>query len=127
MSKITFIKNHKKQILIWIVILIAIILALRSGIDEKIVVFVTLVLGVFTQIFAGLGALIALVPFVGPLIIKVLTIPIFWILNAMGYVVSGVAIKKGYAQELAKSRIVTLGLLIGIIIGYIIGHIVPLR
>ncbi|MBL7013158.1 MAG: hypothetical protein ISR83_01940 [Candidatus Marinimicrobia bacterium] len=127
MSKITSIKNHKKQILIWIVILIAIILALRSGIDEKIVVFVTLVLGVFTQIFAGLGALIALVPFVGPLIIKVLTIPIFWILNAMGYVVSGVAIKKGYAQELAKSRIVTLGLLIGIIIGYIIGHIVPLR
>jgi len=127
MSKITSIKNHKKQILIWIVILIAIILALRSGIDEKIVVFVTLVLGVFTQIFAGLGALIALVPFVGPLFIKVLTIPIFWILNAMGYVVSGVAIKKGYAQELAKSRIVTLGLLIGIIIGYIIGHIVPLR
>ncbi len=111
----------------WIVILIAIVVALRSGIDEKIVVFVTLVLGVFTQIFAGLGALIALVPFVGPLIIKVLTIPIFWVLNAMGYVVSGVAIKKGYAQELAKSRIVTLGLLIGIIIGYIIGHIVPLR
>jgi len=127
MSKISSIKNHKKQILIWIIILIAIVLALRSGIDEKIVVFVTLVLGVFTQIFAGLGALIALVPFVGPLIIKILTIPIFWVLNAMGYVVSGVAIKKGYAQELAKSRIVTLGLLIGIIIGYIIGHIVPLR
>ncbi len=127
MSKISSIKNHKRQILIWIIILIAIVLALRSGIDEKIVVFVTLVLGVFTQIFAGLGALIALVPFVGPLIIKILTIPIFWVLNAMGYVVSGVAIKKGYAQELAKSRIVTLGLLIGIIIGYIIGHIVPLR
>ncbi|MBT3589892.1 MAG: hypothetical protein HOK52_05100 [Candidatus Marinimicrobia bacterium] len=127
MSKISSIKNYKKQILMWIVILIAIVVALRSGIDEKIVVFVTLVLGVFTQIFAGLGALIALVPFVGPLIIKVLTIPIFWVLNAMGYVVSGVAIKKGYAQELAKSRIVTLGLLIGIIIGYIIGHIVPLR
>ena len=127
MSKISSIKNHKRQILIWIIILIAIVLALRSGIDEKIVVFVTLVLGVFTQIFAGLGALIALVPFVGPLIIKILTIPIFWVLNAMGYVVSGVAIKKGYAQELAKSRIVTLGLLIGIIIRYIIGHIVPLR
>jgi uncharacterized membrane-anchored protein YhcB (DUF1043 family) len=41
--------------------------------------------------------------------------------------VSGVAIKKGYATELAKSRVVTLGLLIGIIIGYIIGHIVPIR
>jgi len=28
---------------------------------------------------------------------------------------------------LAKSRVVTLGLLIGIIIGYIIGHVVPIR
>lgn len=106
---------------------IAIGLALRAGIDQKIVVFVTLVLGVFTQLFAGLGALIALIPFIGPLIIKILTIPIFWVLNAMGYVISGVAIKKGYALELAKSRIVTLGLLIGIIIGYILGHIIPLR
>jgi hypothetical protein len=45
----------------------------------------------------------------------------------MGYVISGVAIKKGYAVELAKSRIVTLGLLMGIIIGYILGHLFPLR
>lgn len=127
MSNLSSIKNHKKQIAIWILILITIILALQAGIDEKIVVFVTLVLGIFTQIFAGLGLLIGMIPFIGPLIIKVLTIPIFWVLNAMGYVISGVAIKKGYAQELAKSRIVTLGLLIGIIIGYIIGHIVPLR
>ncbi|MBT3299673.1 MAG: hypothetical protein HN462_00200 [Candidatus Marinimicrobia bacterium] len=127
MSVSPTIKNHKTKILIWVLVCIAIGLALRAGIDQKIVVFVTLVLGVFTQLFAGLGALIALIPFIGPLIIKILTIPIFWVLNAMGYVISGVAIKKGYALELAKSRIVTLGLLIGIIIGYILGHIIPLR
>ena len=68
-----------------------------------------------------------MIPLIGPLIIKAISIPVFWFLNAMGYVVSGVAIKKGYATELAKSRIVTLGLLIGIIIGYILGHLIPLR
>ena len=84
-------------------------------------------ISIFTQLFVGLGALVGMIPFIGPLIIKVISIPVFWLLNAMGYVVSGVAIKKGYATELAKSRIVTLSLLIGIIIGYILGHLVPLR
>ena len=101
--------------------------ALYFGIDKKIVLFITIVMGVFTQLFTGLGALVGMIPWVGPLIIKVVSIPVFWVLNAMGYVVSGVAIKKGYATELAKSRIVTLSLLIGVILGYILGHLIPLR
>jgi hypothetical protein len=100
---------------------------LYYGIDKKIILFLTFVISIFTQIFVGLGALIGMIPLIGPLIIKAISIPVFWFLNAMGYVVSGVAIKKGYATELAKSRIVTLGLLIGIIIGYILGHLIPLR
>ena len=101
--------------------------ALYFGIDKKFVLFITIVMGVFTQLFTGLGALVGMIPWVGPLIIKVVSIPVFWVLNAMGYVVSGVAIKKGYATELAKSRIVTLSLLIGVILGYILGHLIPLR
>ena len=99
----------------------------NHGIDKKIVVFVTFVISIFTQMFVGLGALIGMIPIVGPIIIKIVSIPVFWFFNAMGYVVSGIAIKKGYATELAKSRIVTLGLLIGIIIGYILGHMIPLK
>jgi len=127
MSKPSFIKVYRKQILGWIFTIAAICLALYYGIDKKIILFATFVVSIFTQIFVGLGALISMIPFVGPLIIKVISIPVFWFLNAMGYVVSGVAIKKGYATELAKSRIVTLALLIGIIIGYILGHLIPLR
>jgi len=40
--------------------------------------------------------------------------------------VSGLAIKKGYATELAKGRILTLALLVGMIIGYILGNLIPL-
>ena len=105
----------------------AIIYGPKYGINQRIVVLVTLVLGIFTQIFSGITSLIALIPFFGPFIIKVISIPIFYILNAVGWVVSGVAIKKGYANELSKSRTVTLALLIGIIIGYILGNIFPLE
>lgn len=106
------------------VILIA---ALYLGIDKKLLVFTTFLLTIFTEIFVGLSALIAAIPIVGPLIVKVVSIPIFWVLNALGTLVSGLAIKKGYTTKLAKGRIITLALLIGIIIGYIIGHLIPLK
>jgi|TARA_B100001250_G_C19300671_1_gene571759 hypothetical protein len=127
MNKLLFIKIYKKQFIGWIFALTIIGLSLFYGIDKKIILFATFTISIFTQIFAGIGVLVGMIPFVGPLIINVISIPVFWVLNAMGYVVSGVAIKKGYATELAKSRIVTLALLIGIIVGYILGHIIPLR
>ena len=127
MSKTVFFRNYKKHFIIWLLIAIFIAVALKLGIDEKIIVFVTLILGVFTQLFAGLGALIAMIPFIGPLIIKVLAIPFFWLLNGLGYFVSIIAIKKGYSGEFMKSRVLTLALLVGIVVGYVIGHIIPLR
>ena len=108
-------------------IILVIVTALKLGIDEKVVLFGTVVIGVFTQAFAGLAALIAAVPLIGPLIVKVFAIPFFWLLNALGYFVGAVAIKKGYRTEFTKSRVLTLALLTGIIIGYIIGHLVPMR
>ena len=122
-----FFKQRWKHILAWALILVIIIIALKMEVDGKIVVFVTLILGFFTQIFAGFGALIAMVPWIGPFIIKVFTIPFFWLLNAMGYFVSIIAIKKGYSKQLTRSRVLTVALLFGIIIGYVLGHIIPLR
>lgn len=120
-------KEYRSHIFLWVLILAVIILALKMGIDEKIVVFTTLVLGLFTQVFAGLGAIIAAIPLVGPFILKVLTIPFFWLLNGLGYLVGALAIKRGYGTEFTKSRLLTLALLTGIVIGYILGHLLPLR
>jgi hypothetical protein len=106
---------------------VAVAVALQYGVDEKIVVFSTLVLGIFTQVFAGFGALIAMIPIIGPILIKVVTIPFFWMINALGHGVSIVAIKKGYTNELVKSRVLTIALLIGIVLGYIMGNLIPLQ
>ena len=131
MNKITLISKLKWKILVWIILVMALSLAFfygkQYGINQRIIILVTLALGTFTQIFSGITSLIALIPFFGPFILKVISIPIFYILNAMGWVVSAVAIKKGYVNELSKSRTITLALLVGIIIGYILGNIIPLN
>ena len=126
-KKISFFKNYKFHILLWIFIGVSVVVALQYGVDEKIVVFTTLILGIFTQVFAGLGALIPMIPIIGPILIKIITIPFFWMINALGHGVSIVAIKKGYTNELVKSRIITIALLVGIVMGYIMGNLIPLQ
>ena len=131
MNKITLVSKLKWKILVWIILVMSLSLAFfygkQYGINQRIIILVTLALGTFTQIFSGITSLIALIPFFGPFILKVISIPIFYILNAMGWVVSAVAIKKGYVNELSKSRTITIALLVGIIIGYILGNIIPLN
>jgi len=127
MNTITILLSYRKKIVIWMIAGCLIFAASYYGIDKKLIVFTAFIIGVFTEIFAGIGILVAAIPVVGPMIIKIVSIPIFWILNALGTLVSGIAIKKGYATELAKGRIMTLALLIGMIIGYIIGNLIPLQ
>ena len=127
MNKITILLSYRKKIVVWMIAGCLIFAASYYGIDKKLIVFTAFIVGVFTEIFAGIGILVAAIPVVGPMIIKIVSIPIFWILNALGTLVSGIAIKKGYATELAKGRIMTLALLIGMIIGYIIGNLIPLQ
>ena len=126
MNKQLIVRSYQKNILLCLLVITAIGVALYYGIDKKIIVFAAFIIGVFTELFVGIVALIAAIPLIGPMIIKVVSIPVFWVLNALGTLVSGIAIKKGYATELAKGRIMTLALLIGMIIGYIIGNLLPL-
>ena len=131
MKNLKIISNLKWKIILWILLFTIIYLAFshgkQYGINERIIILATLVLGVFTQIFTGITSLIAIIPFFGPFILKVISIPIFYFLNALGWIVSAIAIKKGYVNELSRSRTVTFALLVGIIIGYILGNIIPLN
>ena len=95
--------------------------------DIRAITIITLLLGYLTNIYTGLIALISLIPIIGPLIVKVITIPFFWIINSMGYFTSAYAIKKGYGRDMLSHRMITLSLLIGIIVGYVLGHLIPVR
>jgi len=108
-----------------VLIAASVVVMLHFGVDKKAVAIMTLVIGFITNAFAGAAALIGMVPIIGPLIIKVLSIPFFWLLNGMGYFTSAYAIKKGYGKDVMTHRLIVITLLIGIVLGYILGHLIP--
>jgi len=113
----------RKIIISWIILISLLELGLHFHLDAKIIGIVLVVVGFFTQAFSGLLAIIGFIPFIGPLIVKVLTLPIFWIINGIGYLASIVAIKKGHGMEVITYRILTIVFLIGIIFGYVLGRL----
>ena len=106
---------------------IAVYLMLAYKLDIRAITIVALLLGYVTNVFIGLTTLVGLIPLIGPLLVKVFTIPFLWLLNGMGYFTSAYAIKKGYGRDIVSHRLITIVLLTGIVLGYILGHLIPVR
>ena len=106
---------------------IAVYLMLAYKLDIRAITILTLLLAYVTNVFIGLTTLVGLIPLIGPLLVKVFTIPFFWLLNGMGYFTSAYAIKKGYGRDIVSHRLITIVLLTGIVLGYILGHLIPVR
>ena len=121
------IKYNQKTIFTLFGIGVIIYLMLIFKLDMRAITIITLLLGFITNVFFGLTSLIGLVPVIGPLIVKIFTIPFFWLLNGMGYFTSAYAIKKGYGRDIMSHRLITITLLTGIVLGYILGHLIPVR
>ena len=65
-----------------------------------------------------------MVPIVGPVVVKVLAWPFIWLLNAVGYLIAMLAIRRGYSKDVLTCRGLTIALIVGIVIGYVIGKFV---
>lgn len=114
---------YLRVVILWLTIVVIVIVGVELGVDEKVIGIAVAVFGVATHAFTSLLALIALVPFLGPLLVKVLTLPFFWILNGIGYCLSILAIRRGYAKEVVNYRVLTFAFLLGILVGYVLGKI----
>ena len=117
-------KNWKIMLPVWLALAGLVWLGLYLDIDNRVIAGGVVVLGVLSNAFAWLVGIVALVPIVGPLIVKVLSIGFIWLLNAIGYLVALVAIRRGYSKDVLTYRGLTVALIIGIVIGYVIGHLV---
>ena len=115
--------SWKIMLPVWALLLALVWLGLHYGLDQRAVAGGAVLFGLLSSAFAWLVGVIGLVPLVGPLIVKVLAIPVIWLLNALGYLVSFVAIRRGYSQDVLTYRGLTVALIVGIIIGYILGHL----
>lgn len=115
--------SWKVMLPLWAALLGIGLLGLRYGVDQRAVAGGVLLLGFLSSALAWLVGVISLVPLVGPLIVKVLAIPVIWVLNALGYLVSYIAIHRGYSQDVLTYRGLTVALIVGIVIGYILGKL----
>jgi len=108
---------------IWIIIFAIFYIGIESKLDSRLLAAGIILFGLLTSAFSWLLGLISILPLVGSPIVKVLGLPIVWLLNALGYVVSFVAIRRGYSQDVMTYRGLTVALIIGIIIGYVLGRL----
>jgi len=119
-----FFRAFRKTIIIWVVLSIFVAVGIYFGVPKKIIGGGIITVGWITGAFAGLMTMIGLLPIVGPILVSVLSLPVIWLLNGLGYFVSIVAIKKGYSKEVVNSRILTVVLIVGIVIGYLLSKFV---
>jgi hypothetical protein len=119
-----FVRNYQIAIAAWVIILMVIQFGLYYDIDRSIVALVALMVGLLGEAFAALITWIAVIPIVGPLAAKALSLPFLWILNGIGYLATIVAIKRGYPREVLNYRVLTITLLVGITIGYVVGKLI---
>lgn len=120
----TFFRAYWKIISGFLLIMLLVYLGFLLGIDRKVVAFVVVIIGLITQLFAEMLALLAFIPVLGPVIVKVVSLPFIFLINALGYMVTFFAFRKGYKVEVAKSKLFTTAMLIGVVIGYIIGKLI---
>ncbi len=99
-------------------------LGFNYNVDKRAVAGGVVLVGLVSNAFAWLLALLGAIPLIGPLLVKILAIPVIWLINAVGYLISYIAIRRGYSKDVLTYRGLTFALIIGIIIGYILGKLV---
>ncbi|HED09245.1 MAG TPA: hypothetical protein ENJ10_01020 [Caldithrix abyssi] len=119
-----FFQAFWKTILTWVILVTFVVVAIHYNVDKSVIGGFVVIFGIISQAFIGLINIIGLVPLVGPIVAKVLALPLFWLINALGYFVSIIAIKRGYSKDVVNYRILTVVLLVGIVIGFILGKII---
>lgn len=117
-------RNAKVMLPLWIVIGFLAALGIHYQVDGRVIAGSVLLVGVLSNAFAWLAGLVMLVPVIGPLIVKVLSIGFIWLLNAIGYLVAYVAIRRGYSKDVLTYRGLTVALIVGIVIGYVLAQFI---
>ena len=115
-------RNAKVMLPLWIVIGVLVALGIHYEVNARVIAGSVLLVGVLSNAFAWLAGLVMLVPVIGPVIVKVLSIGFIWLLNAIGYLVAFVAIRRGYSKDVLTYRGLTIALIVGIVIGYILAQ-----
>ena len=116
-------RNWRVMLPVWCAIGGLVWLGLHFNVDRSVIAGTVVAVGLISNAFAWLLGIITLVPLIGPIIVKVLSIGFIWLLNAVGYLVAYVAIRRGYSKDVLTYRGLTIATIIGIVIGFVLGKL----
>lgn len=115
-------------VVFWMVLLFIVFAGYALGLDRQAVAAAAIIWGLASQIFAVAlsfaAGLLGGIPVLGPVIVKVITIPLVLLINGLAFLASLVGIKIGHKRRVFESRVAATILMIGILIGYILGKLI---
>ncbi|MBA7560607.1 hypothetical protein ES695_08200 [Candidatus Atribacteria bacterium 1244-E10-H5-B2] len=117
------------EIAVTILIMISIFYGLTYfGVDKILSTAIVALLGILMevarQVFSQVIFIIQSIPYIGPIIAKVIVWPFFITINAVAYLVTLTFIRVKGVKEVANAKLLTAVFLIGILLGFILGRVV---
>lgn len=119
------------EIAVTILIMISVFYALTYlGVDRILSTAIVALLGIFMevarQVFSQAIFIIQSIPYIGPIVAKVIVWPFFITINAVAYLVTLTFIRIRGVKEVTNAKLLTAVFLIGMLLGFILGRIVKI-
>ena len=119
------------EITVTILIMISVFYVLTYlGVDKILTTAIVALLGIFMeiarQIFSQAIFVIQSIPYIGPIVAKVIVWPFFITINGIAYLVTLTFIRIKGVKEVANARLLTTVFLVGILLGFILGRVIKI-
>ena len=119
------------EIAMTILIMISVFYGLTYfGVDKILSTAIVALLGIFMeiarQVFSQVIFIIQSIPYIGPILAKVIVWPFFITINAVAYLVTLTFIRIRGVKEVTNAKLLTTVFLIGMLLGFILGRIVKI-
>ncbi len=120
-------RRHRRFFLLWAILLLLVVLGYSLNVDHHLLAALAILWGLVTPIFTAaftflVGALGA-TPILGPVLVKVITLPIVLLIQGLAFIASLVGVKLGHGRKVFEARVAATILLIGMVVGYILGKL----
>ena len=119
------------EIVVTILIMISVFYVLTYlGVDKILSTAIVALLGIFMevarQVFSQVIFIIQSIPYIGPIVAKVIVWPFFITINAVAYLVTLTFIRIRGVKEVTNAKLLTTVFLIGILLGFILGRVIKI-
>jgi len=119
------------EIAVTILIMISVFYVLTYlGVDKILSTAIVALLGIFMeiarQVFSQVIFIIQSIPYIGPIVAKVIVWPFFITINGIAYLVTLTFIRIRGVKEVTNAKLLTTVFLVGILLGFILGRVIKI-